>query len=365
MGQSKSSETGMRMFGSVSSFATAIAAAIGVLTFAATSASANDVIRIGYGAFLSGGGLFIAQEKGYFDKMGITVELRRFDDGSLAVPAMIAGELDLTNLPASANLFNSVAKGAPIAVFADWGNNRPGRGYTAFLVSQKLYDEGVRAIPDLAKLKGKKVGVGALGSINHYNAAQILLKAGLNPAKDVQWVVNIPQPDLMRMLGQGQLEGSDLSYNLAAFAEANKMGQIIANGDEIAPNFQIAAFAGRRDFLTQKHDVMVRFMVAYLQGIKEFNAAAEAPDKDRKILDILAKYTTLKKPELIKQIAPHWAYLNEDGMPQIDAIMKMQDFWSGEYFPYVKTKVTREELLDLSIAKEAKEKFDGEKPFGN
>jgi NitT/TauT family transport system substrate-binding protein len=309
--------------------------------------------------------LFIAQEKGYFNKMGITVELRRFDDGSLAVPAMIAGELELTNLPAAANLFNSIAKGAPIAVFADWGHNRPGRGYTAFLVSQKLYDEGIHTIPDLAKLKGKKVGVGALGSINQYNAAQILLKAGLNPAKDVQWIVNIPQPDLMKMLGQGQLDGSDLSYNLAAFASGNKMGQIIANGDEIAPNFQIAAFAGRKDFLSQKHDVMVRFMLAYLQGIKEFNAAASAPDKDPRILDILAKYTTLKKPELIKQIAPHWAYLNEDGLPQVDSIMTMQDFWGGEYFQYVKTKISREQLFDLSIAKEAKAKFDKEKPFGN
>jgi TRAP-type uncharacterized transport system substrate-binding protein len=44
----------------------------------------------------------------------------------------------------------------------------------------------MREISDLAKLKGKKIGVGALGSINQDNAAQALLKAGLNPA-DVDW----------------------------------------------------------------------------------------------------------------------------------------------------------------------------------
>lgn len=339
------------------------ALSVAAVVLGAAAARANDTIRVGYGPFLSGGGLFIAQERGYFNKMGVTVELRRFNDGSLAVPAMIAGELELTNLPAAANLFNSIAKGAPIAVFADWGNNKPGRAYTAFLVSQKLFDEGVKTIPDLAKLKGKRIGVGALGSVNHYNAAQALLKAGLNPGKDVQWVFNIAQPDLMKMLGQGQIEGSDLSYNLAVFAKNNKMGQIVATGDEVAPNFQIAAFAGHKDFLTQKHDVMVRFMMAYLQGIKEFDAAAQDPDKDPEVLKILAKYTTLNKPELIKVIAPNWAYLNEDGMPQIDSIMTMQDFWSSEYFQYVHKKVTREQLFDLSIAKEAKEKFDREKPF--
>lgn len=349
----------------MSTIVRAIAAAAMPLLLAAAPAGANDVIRVGYGPYLSGGGVFIAQDKGYFEKMGVTVELRRFDDGSLAVPATVAGELDLTNLPAAANLFNGIARGAPIAVFADWGNNRPGHGYTAFMVSRKLHDEGVRTIADLATLKGRKVGVNALGSINHYNAAQILLKAGLNPATDVQWVFNVPQPDLMKMLGQAQLEGTDLSYNLVAFATANGIGDVIAGGDEIAPNFQIAAFAGRRDFLTGKHEVMVRFMMAYLQGIREFDAAAGAPDRDPRILAILAKYTTFNKPELIKAFAPHWAWLDEDGMPQIDSIMKMQEFWSGEYFPYVKTRVTREQLFDLSIAREAKDRFDREKPFGD
>jgi NitT/TauT family transport system substrate-binding protein len=344
-------------------FVSAVVATIGVLSVSVLPVQANEKIRIGYGPFLSGGGLFIAYEKGYFRKVGIDVELRRFDDGSLAVPAMIAGELELTNLPAAANLFNGVAKGAPIQIFADWGNNKPGRAYTAFVVSQKMYDQGVKTIPDLKAFKGKVVGVAALGSVNHYNAAQALLKAGLDPAKDVTWVTNVAQPDLMKMLGQGQLDGSDLSYNLAIYARDNKMGQIIATGDELGPNFQIAAFAGRKDFLSQKHDVMVRFMTAYLQGIQEFDAAATSPDDAPEVLTILAKYTTLNKPELIKQIAPNWAYLNEDGMPQVDSIMEMQDFWSGKYFQYVQKKVTREQLFDLSIAKEAKAKFDQEKPF--
>ncbi|MDB5606432.1 MAG: sulfonate/nitrate/taurine transporter extracellular binding protein [Bradyrhizobium sp.] len=94
---------------------------------------------------------------------------------------MIAGELDVTNLPTAASLFNSVAKGAPLVVFSDWGHNEPSYGYTSFSVFQKLHDERMREISDLAKLKGKKIGVGALGSINQDN------KAGLNPATDVEW----------------------------------------------------------------------------------------------------------------------------------------------------------------------------------
>jgi NitT/TauT family transport system substrate-binding protein len=339
-----------------------------VLTLAtfglAGGASADDLIRLGDGPFITGGGFFIARAKGYFKKMGLKIETRRYIDGSMAVPSLISGELDITNLPAAANLFNSVAKGAPLVVIMDWGHNKPGRAYTVTNVTQDLYNQGVKSLADFAKLKGKKVGVGALGSINQYNVAKGLIKAGLDPAKDVHWVVNIPQPDLMKMLGQKQVDVTDLAYQFGTFAQNNKWGPIVATGDQVATNGQIAAYVANRTFIQKHRDAMVRFAEAYLQGVKEFNAAAGAPDKHPDIVKILAENTALNKPALVKAIAPHWSYINEDGMPQVDSIMEMQDFWSGPYFKFVEKKVTREQLFDLSIAKEAKQRLDRDKPFG-
>src|SRR5258708_7242299 len=204
----------------------------------------------------------------------------------------------------------------------------------------------------------------AVGSINQFNAAKVLLKAGLDPANDVQWIVNVPQPDLMKMLGQNQVEATDLAYQFGFFAQNNKWGPMIANGDEIAPNAQISTYAARKDFLAKNHDAAVRFTVAYLQGIKEFNAAAGDPDKHPDIVEILAKNTALDKPELVKAIAPHWSYIAEDAMPNVASIMEMQEFWSSKYFPYVDKKVSQAQLFDLSIAKEAKERWERDKPFG-
>jgi NitT/TauT family transport system substrate-binding protein len=342
-----------------------LAAAALLVSVGAQHVAAADLVRVGVGPFITGGGFFIARAKGYFDKLGVAIETRQFIDGSLAVPSMIAGELEITNLPAAANLFNSVAKGAHIVMILDWGHNQPGRAYTVVNVTQEVYDQGVRSLADFAKLKGKKIGVGALGSINQYNIARALEKAGLDPAKDVQWVVNVAQPDLMKMLGQRQVDATDLAYQFGFFAQNNKWGPIIATGDQIVPNGQIATFAARKDFIDKNRDVMVRFAEAYLQGVKEFNAAAGAPDEHADIIDILAKNTALNKPELIKAIAPHWSYVNEDGSPQVQSIMDMQDFWSGKYFSFVEKKVPRDQLFDLTIAKEAKARLEREKPFGN
>jgi NitT/TauT family transport system substrate-binding protein len=324
---------------------------------------AADLVRVSDGPFLSGGGYYVAREKGYFTKVGIEIQHREFQDGSVAVPAVVAGEIDIAGMPAAASLFNSVAKGAPLVVILDRGHNRPGFGYTVTNVTQAVYDQGVRSVADFAKLKGKRVGVAALGSINQYNVALALSKAGLDPAKDVQWTVNIPQPDLMKMLGQNQVDVTDLAFQFGFFAQNNKWGPMIANGDQIAPNTTIATFVVRKDFLEKNRDVVVRWAMAYLQGVKEFNAAAKAPDQDSEIVDILARTTALNKPELIKAIAPNWSYVNEEGTPLLDSIMAMQDFWSGQYFKFVERKVSQEQLFDLGIAREAKSRLDKEKPF--
>ena len=325
-------------------------------------AAAQDVVRIGEGPFISGGGFFVAEARGYFKKMGLDVQVKKFNDGAFAVPGLVAGELDLALMPANASLFNSIAKGAPLVLVLDRGHNRPGFGYLTINVTQELYDQGIRTMADLAKLKGKKVGVNAVGSINQYDMSRALQKAGLDPRKDVQWVIGPPQPDLMKMLGQKQLDAIEVAYQFGFFAQNNKWGPIVATGDQVEPNSSISVYAARRDFVQGKRDVLVRFAIAYLEGVKEFNAAAVAPDKHPDVAQILAKNTFLGKPEIVRAIAPHWSYVAEDGMPPIDSILGMQDYWA-DYFTYVEKKVPRDQLFDLSIAPEAKRRLETQKPF--
>ena len=328
----------------------------------AQPAVAQDVVRVGEGPFISGGGFFVAEARGYFKKMGLDVQVKKFNDGAFAVPGLVAGELDLALMPANASLFNSIAKGAPLVLVLDRGHNRPGFGYLTINVTQELYDQGIRTMKDLAKLKGKKVGVNAVGSINQYDMSRALQKAGLDPRKDVQWVIGPPQPDLMKMLGQKQVDAIEVAYQFGFVAQNNKWGPIVATGDQVEPNSSISVYAARRDFVQQKRDVLIRFAIAYLEGVKEFNAAAVAPDKHPDVAQILAKNTFLGKPEIVRAIAPHWSYVSEDGMPPIDSILGMQDYWA-DYFTYVEKKVPRDQLFDLTIAPEAKRRLESEKPF--
>lgn len=337
--------------------------AASVLALTGAAAQAADVIRVGEGPFITGGGYYVAEAKGYFKKLGVDVQPKMFIDGAMAVPSLISGELDISFMTPNAGLFNSIAKGAPVVFILDRGNNKRGFGYTAINVTAELYNEGVKSLADFAKLKGKRIGLGATGSINQYLFARGLQKAGLDPRKDVQWITNVPQPDLMKMLGQKQVDATDLAYQFGYFAQNNKWGPIIAVDDEIDPDGAVGLYAARKQFIQQNRDVLVRFAMAYLQGVKEFDAAVTAPDQHPDIVDILAKRTALQKPGLVKAIAPHWSYSNEDGIPNVKSVMAQQDYWA-DYFHLVEKKVPEAQLFDLSIAREAKARLDREKPFG-
>jgi NitT/TauT family transport system substrate-binding protein len=337
-------------------------AALLVAALYASPAAANDTLHVGEGPFISGGPYFIARDKGYFAKLGLDVDTRIFMDGALAVPAMVSGELDVTLVTLSAGLFNSIAKGAPMVIFLDRGNNRTGRGGSAINVSNAIYAAGVTGPADLAKLKGKKFGITALGSINQYEAALALQQAGLDPRTDVQWISGPGQPDLVKMLGRDLVDATDLAWQFGSMAQDQKLGPLIMDAGTVNKYGQIAAYAVRKDFASAHHDAAVRFAMAIMYAAREFNAAAGAPAEHPDTVALLAKATTQGKVDLLTSFAPHWTATNEDGLPSTDAILRMQDYWV-DYFHLANEKLSAAQLFDLSIAKEARERLDRDHPF--
>ena len=115
------------------------------------------------------------------------------------------------------------------------------------------------------------------------------MKAKLDPAKDVEWVADGAQTELMRMLGSEELAAADIAYQLGLLAQNTKWGPIIINDDVIVPDAQISIFAAHRDFLGKSRDAAVRFAVAYLHATKAFNAAAIDPGPRPDIVEVLAQ----------------------------------------------------------------------------
>ena len=72
----------------------AVVTVVGTALLVAVPASAAERVRVGEAPYISAGGFFIARDKGYFLTMGIEIETRTFQDGSLAVPSVVSGKLE-------------------------------------------------------------------------------------------------------------------------------------------------------------------------------------------------------------------------------------------------------------------------------
>jgi NitT/TauT family transport system substrate-binding protein len=186
--------------------------------------------------------------------------------------------------------------------------------------------------------------------------------AGLDPATDVQWQTSVPQPDIVKQLGQKQVDVAEITYHLAHLAQKQGVCRIMLSRDEILPDSQTAMQTARDEMLQRRRDVVVRYAMALIHAGRLFNQVAGDPGKHPDMLKLIVKSILPRDEELLKAVAPHWEWIAEDGRPNIDSVMAQQDFWANT-FKFVEHKVPRERVFDAEIAKEATQRLAADKPF--
>ncbi|WP_162826701.1 ABC transporter substrate-binding protein [Pseudolabrys taiwanensis] len=337
--------------------AAGLAAAIGGRRARAQS---RTKLRIGVVPLISSGPIFVAQAKGFFEKAGLDVEIKYFADGVLAMPALVAGELDVTVATLNAGLFNVVAKGAPFKLILDRGSEKPGSGSMTIAASNALVEAGLTAPDKMALLKGKKIAIQAPGGIDQYLLGRGVQKAGLDPKTDVEWSSGLSYPDIVKAIGAGQADAANVPVPLGFLVERNKFGKLVFSGYDIEPNCQLACWAMSQKYLEANKEAAIAFAMAHTYAGRLYNKAAAA--KDPEVIKIISEATKVP-PNLIEAAAPRWTWFNEDGLPNIPSCMAQGKFWT-DTMKIASGSVTEAQLFDLSAAKEAVARLAKSNPFG-
>ncbi|MDD4321164.1 MAG: ABC transporter substrate-binding protein [Acidaminococcaceae bacterium] len=236
--------------------------------------------------------LFIAMEKGYFAKENLAVTPQWFDAAQPIAIATASDKVDVGATGITASLYNMAASGQKLAIVADKGREEKGFPSSALLVTKTLYDSGINSVADI---KGKRIGITQKGSTFHYMLGRILETKGLT-LKDVTIVPLGKLSAVMAALQSGQIDGCILNEpNITKVTTAGYGKTIVQIGDLIP--YQTSGIFFSPSF-TQKQDVAVRFMRAYVKACNYYydNAIKDAsPAKKAEIVKIIAKYT--KAPE--------------------------------------------------------------------
>lgn len=239
-------------------------------------AAAADDVKLRYLA--SQGGLSaheLAQELGYFEGTGITIESVGYATGGPAsLIALASGDVEIGGAATSAVLNSIISGNDFVAAYPSNGINDEVQ--SIFYV---LEDSPIKSIKDIA---GKSIAVNTLGAHLDYTIREALHSVGL-PTDAANQVV-VPGPQLEQVLRSGQVDISAFGYWQTTFeGAARKKGGLRAIFDdtdvlgEIAGGFVVL----RRDFINEHPEAAKTFV---LQSARALDYAREHPEETKEIL---------------------------------------------------------------------------------
>src|SRR5688500_13385085 len=260
----------------------------------------SETVKLGDLAAISNAAVYIAVEKGFFKEQGVVTDITDFASAAKQVPALVAGELEVSVGSATAGLFNAVAQQAPFRIVADKGQARQGYGFSLLTVRKDLVDSG--QVKSFRDLKGKKIAILAKGNIQHYLVGKMAEEVGLT----------INDVELTFLNAASQVTAFETKAIDAAYAVEPWAARFAERGVAVpfrTPDqvkglgpVQVGVIIYSGKFINERRPVAQRWMNAYLKAAEVFHKNGT---KDPEIAAILEKYTKVPAKVIQTAISPY------------------------------------------------------------
>jgi NitT/TauT family transport system substrate-binding protein len=288
-------------------------------------------VTVAYMPLISNAPLFIAKEEGYFDRQGINVEFEKVQSGAAALPILINGDVAVSGGALTPGLYNAITKGAHVRIVADKGRMAPGFcNSSALMVRRDLYEKGI--VRNVSDLKGRKI----MASTEQTYGISRSLDLGNLSIDDIE-VIDMDYPSGEIALRNGAVDAGVLTEPYITQALNSGMAIVLVPGNVYSPDYPLPLYYGPA-FLDKDPELGRRFMVAYLQGVKQYGEG-----KTERNLDILQNYTHLDRG-LLKQSC--WLPIAEDGLVLTQPVMNYMDWMYAN--KKITEKLDEDQLFDMS-----------------
>lgn len=282
--------------------------------------------------------MVVAQEKGYFREEDLDVELILMT-AAVANMALVGGNVDF--ISSGPSVVSAIARGAPLK-FVFLCYNRP---------MHWLYAKP--EIKEVKDLRGKKIGVSALGASTYFLVQEILKRHGLDSNRDVTVLGVGTTANRYAALQSGTIDATNLTPPFNFRAQENGLRELVAFVKEdylVEPAGAIVV----RDNLLQSDPLLVeKFIRGTLKGLLHIrqNRAGTIP--------ILARLMKIREDMAGKIYDIVLPGLTADGTidPQLqkralEFIMRIQG---------IKEPVAVEKIYDFTAVKRVRAELDARK----
>ncbi|MFA4862014.1 ABC transporter substrate-binding protein [Methanoregula sp.] len=302
----------------------------------ATTAAPLTPLNVGYLPNNGHALIFIAKEKGFFEKQGLDVSLFQFQNSAEGTNAILAKKVDVGGFGLTPLVF--ISKGANETIIGGLDGDAAGLVVTADKADQY---RNLTTPADLAIFKGKTIATvrASTGDIHFRDA---LTKAGLDLKKDIT-IQELASPSaVLEAVKAGKVDAGLVWTPYMELAESQGLRVVLYTGD-FYPRHPCCRIAVLTDELSKNRDTYVRFEKALIESYKWLS---ENPDAS---VDVVGKYVSVDKSVLKEAMTNGKTYNSPDpntkGIDRIHTMMKNMN--------YINTSVNIDDHIDRTVYKQA------------
>jgi NitT/TauT family transport system substrate-binding protein len=223
--------------------------------------------------------VWMAAEGGLFKKHRLEPTLLYIPGGSRSVMAMVGGNIQFNNHSALTSL-EAYVRGSDLLYLASTMNR-----LDHVLIVQPN-------IKDVQDLRGKTLGVSALGSMTDFALREALRGIGVSE-REVNILAAADSGARMAALRTGHLQGT--LVNGSQLLTATRMGyRQLLDFSTVPVDMAVSAVLARRAYVNENPDPTLRYLKAWIEGIYLFKYRRDVA------LPILKKFTRISEPELLE-----------------------------------------------------------------
>ena len=204
----------------------------------------------------------IANEKGYFEDEGITIEEVPADENNSAMALLASGKVDVVSNAGTSNPLDQISQGVDLTIFG----GHMVQGAMPIIAKKGTQWNGVQ------DFVGKKV----VANTSYFALTGGVMNTGVEkPLEAVEWIEGMDYPDALAMVERGEadyaLQGTG---NVQTCKESGTVDIVSWQGD-IMPDYSCCRMVAQTEFVKNNPNTLKHVMVALLRAQAYYEANKE------------------------------------------------------------------------------------------
>lgn len=236
----------------------------------------QEKIRLSHSALESSNAVwYLAQDRGFYKKNGLDVDLLFIPSTTTSVSSLVAGDVQVANA-SGGGVASAVVAGADLVLVACYLNSLP-------------YDLVVQeSIKSAEELKGKSIGISRLGSASDVAARALIRGLGLEPDKQVP-ILQVGGPaERAAAFRTGRIVGFPSPPGIIYLTKGMPFRILISTADfQKRFEFPYICATTTRSYLSRQRETVKKVLMAHIEAMQYFKTHKDESKK------IIAKYSRI------------------------------------------------------------------------